>query len=97
MTQTNAVKKAVAKYDKENIKGVYIKLHKEKDRDIIKKLESVESKQGYIKSLIRDDLIELSCNEVIEILDTISTIGEQVDALEFAIKAIKKLYKINDK
>ena len=42
MTQSTAVQRAVAKYDKENIKGFYIKLHKEKDKDIIDKLESVE-------------------------------------------------------
>ena len=56
MTQSNAVKKAVRKYDKENITGLYIKLHKTKDKDIIDKLETVESKQGYIKQCIREDL-----------------------------------------
>ena len=56
MTQTKAVKKAVAKYDKTNTQGLFIKLHKTRDRDIIDKLESVESKQGYIKQLIRENI-----------------------------------------
>lgn len=50
------MKKAVAKYDKEHTKGLFIKLHKVKDKDIIDKLELVESKQGYIKQCIREDL-----------------------------------------
>ena len=56
MTQSSALQRAVAKYDKANIKGLFIKLHKEKDKDIIDKLESVKSKQGYIKHLIRKDI-----------------------------------------
>lgn len=56
MTQTKSVIRAVAKYDKSNIKGLYIKLHKEKDADIIQKLDNVNSKQGYIKQLIREDM-----------------------------------------
>ena len=57
MTQTKSVIRAVAKYDKSNIKGLYIKLHKEKDADIIQKLDTVKSKQGYIKQLIREDIV----------------------------------------
>ena len=56
MSQAVSVIKAVAKYDKANIKGLYIKLHKEKDADIIQKLDTVKSKQGYIKQLIREDI-----------------------------------------
>lgn len=56
MSQTKSVIKAVAKYDKTNIQGLYIKLHKTKDKDIIDKLETVDSKQGYIKQLIREDV-----------------------------------------
>ena len=56
MTQPNSVIKAVAKYDKTNTQGLYIKLHKTKDKDIIDKLETVVSKQGYIKKLIREDI-----------------------------------------
>ena len=45
-----------AKYDKANTKVYTIKLNIKTDADIIKKLESLESKQGYIKQLIRDDI-----------------------------------------
>ena len=94
MTQSTAVQRAVAKYDKENIKGFYIKLHKEKDKDIIDKLETVDSKQSYIKGLIRDDILDMPSDEVIEILDTIPTVGKQVDALEIARKKLKYIENI---
>ena len=48
--------RANAKYDKTNTKGVYLKLNKNTDADIIERLEKVENKQGYIKQLIRNDL-----------------------------------------
>ncbi len=44
------------KYDKKNCKPVYLKLNKKTDKDILEKLDSVESKQGYIKKLIRQDI-----------------------------------------
>ena len=53
---TDAQKKAQAKYDKENTVMTAIKLNKNNDLDIIKKLETVDNKQGYIKELIRRDL-----------------------------------------
>lgn len=45
-----------ARYDKKHTKGVYLKLNKETDKDILKKLNEVDNKQGYIKSLIRKDM-----------------------------------------
>lgn len=56
MATTEAQKKATAKYDAENTIRVVMKLNKKTDSDILKKLEEVESKQGYIKKLIRKDL-----------------------------------------
>ena len=53
---TDAQKAATAKYDKENTKSVYLKLNKTTDADILKKLEEVGNKQGYIKELIRKDI-----------------------------------------
>ena len=41
-------------YDKANTKGLYIKLNKKTDADIIEFLETVGNKQGLIKSLIRE-------------------------------------------
>lgn len=52
---SNAQRKASAKYDKENTIGIYLKLNKTTDADIIAKLAAIENKQGYIKNLIRKD------------------------------------------
>ena len=41
-------------YDKANTKGLYIKLNKKTDADIIDFLETVGNKQGLVKSLIRE-------------------------------------------
>ena len=40
------------KYDKENIERYYLKLHKEKDADIINAIDP-NNKQGSIKELLR--------------------------------------------
>ncbi len=45
-----------AKYDKTHTTGLYLKLNKETDKDIIEKLEASGNKQGYIKGLIRADI-----------------------------------------
>lgn len=45
-----------ARYDAKNCVSVHLKLNKVTDADILARLESVDSKQGYIKSLIRDDI-----------------------------------------
>lgn len=48
--------RATKKYDEENTVRLSLKLNKTTDADILAKLEEVESKQGYIKELIRRDL-----------------------------------------
>lgn len=53
---TEAQRRASEKYDRDNTIQVKMKLNKKKDADIINKLNTVSSKQGYIKSLIRKDL-----------------------------------------
>ena len=56
MSKTSeAQKRAGEKYDKNNTKKFVMKLNLNTEQDIIRKLESVENKQGYIKKLIRDD------------------------------------------
>ena len=45
-----------AKYDSQHCKGVYLKLNVKTDSDILEKLASVPNVQGYIKSLIRQDI-----------------------------------------
>lgn len=48
--------RATKKYDEENTVRLSLKLNKTTDADILDKLGEVESKQGYIKELIRRDL-----------------------------------------
>lgn len=47
---------AQAKYDSTHCKYYTLKMNLETDSDVIEKLSSVESKQGYIKQLIREDI-----------------------------------------
>lgn len=56
MAASKAQLKAQQKYDKEHTKTFLMKLNKKTDSDIIDKLDNVGNKQGYIKSLIREDL-----------------------------------------
>jgi len=58
MAYSEAAKRAQAKWDKANTIRVQMKLNTTTDADIIRKLEEVDSKQGYIKDLIRKDIIE---------------------------------------
>ena len=53
---TDAQIKAQAKYDAENTRQVHLKLNRNTDKDVLEKLDEVQSKQGYIKRLIREDL-----------------------------------------
>lgn len=48
--------KASAKYDKVNTKGIYLKLNRTTDADIIEYLSNKDNIQGYIKQLIRKDI-----------------------------------------
>ena len=49
--------KASNKYDKEKTKSVLLKLNIKTDADILQQLETIsESKMGYIKRLIREDM-----------------------------------------
>ena len=57
MTTSKAQLRAQAKYDKENTVQLKLKLNKKTDSDIIKRLSEVDSKQGYIKELIRADIL----------------------------------------
>ena len=53
---TESQKKAQAKYDKANTRQIHLKLNRRTDADVIKALDNAESKQGYIKRLIRADI-----------------------------------------
>lgn len=53
---SEAKRKANAKYDASNTIQIKMKLNRNTDADILKKLDEVASKQGYIKELIRKDI-----------------------------------------
>lgn len=50
--------KAVNKFNKEKTKCVNVRLNLKTDADILKKLDNVPSKMGYIKAIIRKDIAE---------------------------------------
>lgn len=53
---TEATRKAVAKYDRNNTKQVKLKLNLNTDADILKRLTDSGNVQGYIKALVRADI-----------------------------------------
>lgn len=53
---TVAQRRAILKYDKKTAKGIYLKLNKETDKEIIEFLEHEENKQGLIKELILKEM-----------------------------------------
>ncbi|MBR6158130.1 MAG: hypothetical protein IKQ27_14325 [Lachnospiraceae bacterium] len=53
---SDAQLRAQQKYDKVNTRNYHLKLNRNTDADVIEKLDSVESIQGYIKGLVRDDI-----------------------------------------
>lgn len=53
---SEAQARATKKYEAENVVKLCIKLNKKTDADVLEKLGQVESKQGYIKELIRKDI-----------------------------------------
>lgn len=55
---SDAQLRASAKYDAENTTKICLKFNDKTDADILKKLSEVDSKQGYIKALIREDLLK---------------------------------------
>lgn len=46
----------INEYNKQNTRSVLLKLNVKTDGDVIQKLDSVPSKMGYIKNLIREDI-----------------------------------------
>ena len=57
MTASKAQLRAQAKYDKDNTVQVKLKLNKKTDADIIAHLAAADNQQGYIKELIRLDIL----------------------------------------
>lgn len=56
MAQKESTIKAVNKFNKEKTKCINVRLNVNTDADILAKLDSVPSKMGYIKQLIREDM-----------------------------------------
>lgn len=56
MAESAAERRAREKYEAKTKAGVYLKLNKGTDADILEKLDAVGNKQGYIKALIRADI-----------------------------------------
>lgn len=56
MTVSEAQRRANDKYNKANTVVFTMRLNHKTDADIIKKLNEVDSRQGYIKRLIREDI-----------------------------------------
>lgn len=59
MAATEAQKLAIRRYDDLNTVQIHLKLNRKTDADVLEKLDQVSSKQGYIKSLIREDISKL--------------------------------------
>lgn len=53
---SEAQKKAVAKYDAANTVQFKIKLNKNNDAEMIKFLQGLDNRQGYLKDLIKKDM-----------------------------------------
>ena len=53
---TEALKRAIRKYDAANTMQVHLKLNIKTDAEIIAHLKSRENVQGYIKKLILEDM-----------------------------------------
>ena len=53
---SDARKRSNAKYDATHTKQIKLKLNLKTDDDVIKRLDEVGNKQGYIKGLIRNDI-----------------------------------------
>lgn len=56
MAASKAQRAASAKYDASHTVQIKLKLNTKTDADILEKLEAADSKQGYIKDLIRRDI-----------------------------------------
>lgn len=54
--ESEARKQAKAKWDADNTVQIKLKLNKHTDADILKQLDAMPNKQGYIKELIRADM-----------------------------------------
>ena len=69
---TEAQKQAQKRYDeanKDKWRMIHLKLNKETDADVIAKLEQVDSIQGYIKKVRREETIMISQKRIMQVFD----------------------------
>lgn len=57
LTRTDAMRRASARYDKSHTRQIVLKLNINTDADILARLDSCTNRQGYIKRLIRQDML----------------------------------------
>jgi len=81
--RSEAERKAQSKYDQNNTKKFVLKLNTRYDADVIKKLESTGNRQGYIKSLIRNEMRNSG-----NVLD--------MDSIRYLILPVIKQYQLHD-
>lgn len=56
MAISEAQKKASAKYVKENVREIKLKVNKRTETALYEWMESIENKQGYLKELVLADM-----------------------------------------
>lgn len=71
-----------AKYDAENTKRYGLKFTFKYDGDVIEKLDSIENKQAYIKSLIRADIAGNSAEKMGDLIERLRAIERALDGLD---------------
>ena len=74
---TQAQYQAQRKYDKNHTKSILLKLNLTSDADILAKLNDMDNKQGYVKELIRRDILGID-----EVLD--------FDSIRYLIQPVAK-------
>ncbi|MBR4514475.1 MAG: hypothetical protein IKO61_06275 [Lachnospiraceae bacterium] len=90
MPYSEVANRAQRKYDAAHTTAVMMKLNNKTDSDILEKLSDVENKQGYIKSLIREDIsgesplliLEKIQNEISHCKEKTITLGDTVIDIE---------------
>lgn len=61
---SEALRKAITKYDKQNTKQINLKLNKITDKEILDYLDRVENKQGIIKEVLKE-YIEKNIDKIV--------------------------------
>lgn len=86
---------AQAKYDSTHCKYYSFKMHLVNDADIITKLSEVDSMQGYVKQLIRDDItkpVPVSRTDSVQISEnTMSLLKDKAEKADISVPVLVNL------